>query len=396
MPETLSTDSSTTVALSLGSNIGDRLGTLRQALQLIEQIEGVSQLNASSFYRTAPVGYTAQPDFINCAATLQTTLEPEQLLGRLREIEQRLGRLRRERWREREIDIDILLFGQQVIATPTLVVPHPEMSNRAFVLVPLAQLAPALRHPLHDATVAQLLEQLQDRSGIERVMEADEGAPEGETNFPQHIAVEGGIGAGKTTLATAIANRIGGRLVLEQFEDNPFLPLFYADPEHHAFQTQLFFLLSRYRQQEAFRQPDLFHHTIVSDYLFDKDRIFASLTLRDHELALYDTIVAALQPSVPTPDVVIYLQSSVERLAANIQKRGRAMEREITLEYLEQLSDAYRRHILRYTAAPVLIVNTDQVDLANDAAAFAQLLDSLRGGHPVGAAPLQFSSLSNH
>lgn len=396
MPETLSTDSATTVALSLGSNIGDRLGTLRKALQLIEQIEGVSQLNASSFYRTAPVGYTAQPDFINCAATLQTILEPEQLLGRLREIEQRLGRLRRERWREREIDIDILLFGQQVIATPTLVVPHPEMSNRAFVLVPLAQLAPALRHPLHDATVAQLLEQLQDRSGIERVMEADGRIVESKTNFPQHIAVEGGIGAGKTTLATAIANRVGGRLVLEQFEDNPFLPLFYADPEHHAFQTQLFFLLSRYRQQEAFRQPDLFHHTIVSDYLFDKDRIFASLTLRDHELALYDTIVAALQPSVPTPDVVIYLQSSVERLAANIQKRGRAMEREITLEYLEQLSDAYRRHILRYTAAPVLIVNTDQVDLANDAAAFAQLLDSLRGGHPVGAAPLQFSSLSNH
>lgn len=395
MPDTLSASSST-VALSLGANIGDRLGTLRQALRLIEQLEGVSQLNVSHFYRTAPVGYTAQPDFINCAATLQTTLGPEQLLGLLRGIEERLGRQRRERWRQREIDIDILLFGQQVIDTPTLVIPHPEMSNRAFVLVPLAQVAPLLCHPLRNATVAQLLEQLQDRSGIERVMEEDGGALDNHANFPRHIAVEGGIGAGKTTLATAIAKQIGGRLVLEQFEDNPFLPRFYRDPEHHAFQTQLFFLLSRYRQQEAFRQPDLFHQTIVSDYLFDKDRIFASLTLRDHELALYDTIVAALSPSVPTPDLVIYLQSSAGRLAANIQKRGRAMEQGITMEYLEQLSDAYRQHILRYRAAPVLIVNTDQVDLANDAAAFAQLLASLHGGHPIGAAPLLFSSLPNH
>jgi len=204
--------------------------------------------------------------------------------------------------------------------------------------------------------------------------------------------VEGVIGAGKTTLATAIAQRLGGRLVLEQFEDNPFLPLFYSNPERHAFQAQIFFLLSRYRQQEAFRQPDLFHQTIVSDYLFDKDRIFASLTLTDHELALYDSVATALGASLPKPDVVVYLQSSVGRLVNNIRNRGRKMEREIKPEYLEELSEAYTRFILRYTAAPVRIVNTDQVDLANDPEAFLQLLELLCGPHTVGATPVRFPS----
>jgi deoxyadenosine/deoxycytidine kinase len=194
---------------------------------------------------------------------------------------------------------------------------------------------------------------------------------------PRYIAIEGVIGAGKTTLATMLAERLEGRLVLERFEDNPFLPDFYRDPERYAFQTQIFFLLSRYRQQQELRQLDLFHDTSVSDYTFDKDRIFASLTLSEHELRLYESVVGALEPSVPVPDLIVYLQSGVERLMENIRRRGRAMERTIAAEYLRDLSDAYTRYFTRYTSAPVLIVNTSGIDFISAPEAFDALVDEI-------------------
>ncbi len=194
---------------------------------------------------------------------------------------------------------------------------------------------------------------------------------------PRHIAVEGVIGAGKTTLATLLAERLNGRLILERFEDNPFLPDFYREPGRYAFQTQIYFLLSRFHQQQEFRQLDLFYPHLISDYIFDKDRIFASLTLREHELALYESVVKALETSVPTPDLVIYLQSSLNRLIANIRGRGRAMEEAITIGYLRDLSDAYTRYFFHYTAAPILIVNTNGVDFVNDSTALDMLLEEI-------------------
>lgn len=194
---------------------------------------------------------------------------------------------------------------------------------------------------------------------------------------PRYIAIEGVIGAGKTTLATMLSERLNARLVLERFEENPFLPDFYRDPERHAFQTQIFFLLSRYNQQQEFRQLDLFYDHIVSDYIFDKDRIFASLTLSEQELGLYDSVVAALENSVPKPDLVIYLQSSLNRLIVNIRNRGRAMEQAITIGYLRDLSEAYTRYFFRYTAAPTLIVNTAGMDFINDPTAFDDLVEEI-------------------
>jgi deoxyadenosine/deoxycytidine kinase len=191
---------------------------------------------------------------------------------------------------------------------------------------------------------------------------------------PRYIAVEGVIGAGKTTLATMLAERFTARLVLERFEENPFLEDFYRDQKRFAFQTQIFFLLSRYRQQQEFRQLDLFYDHVVSDYIFDKDKIFASLTLGDHEMSLYESVLAALQGSVPKPDLVIYLQSSVNRLVANIRNRGRAMEQSISLGYLRDLSEAYAHYFFHYTGAPVLIVNTANMDFVNDPGCFDDLV----------------------
>jgi deoxyadenosine/deoxycytidine kinase len=193
----------------------------------------------------------------------------------------------------------------------------------------------------------------------------------------RHIAIEGAIGAGKTTLAQMVAENLGGRLVLERFEENPFLPKFYEDPERYSFQTQIFFLLSRYKQQQEFFQADLFHDFVVTDYIFEKDKIFAYLTLADEELKLYETLLAAIEKNIPTPDLVVYLQCSVERLMSNIRSRGRKMEEKISEEYIRDLNEAYNYFFFRYKASPLLIVRATDIDFVNKKDDFEELLEQV-------------------
>ena len=193
----------------------------------------------------------------------------------------------------------------------------------------------------------------------------------------RHVAIEGVIGAGKTTLANKLSERLGARLVLERFEENPFLPKFYEDPEHYAFQTQIFFLLSRYKQQQDLFQADLFHDFLISDYIFEKDKIFAYLTLADEELKLYETLLAAIERSVPTPDLVVYLQCSTERLMSNIRQRARKMEENISEEYIRDLNEAYNYFFFRYKATPLLIVKATDIDFVNNKSDFEDLLEQI-------------------
>ena len=193
----------------------------------------------------------------------------------------------------------------------------------------------------------------------------------------RHIAIEGAIGAGKTTLAQMVAENLGGRLVLERFEENPFLPRFYEDPERYSFQTQIFFLLSRYKQQQEFFQADLFHDFVVTDYIFEKDKIFAYLTLADEELKLYETLLAAIEKNIPTPDLVVYLQCSVERLMSNIRSRGRKMEENLSEEYIRDLNEAYNYFFFRYKASPLLIVRATDIDFVNKKDDFEELLEQV-------------------
>lgn len=189
----------------------------------------------------------------------------------------------------------------------------------------------------------------------------------------RYIAVEGVIGVGKTSLARLLGRAFDARLNLEVVEENPFLPRFYADPRRHAFPTQIFFLLSRYRQQQEFFQQDLFQQRVVSDYLFAKDRIFAHLNLSDEELALYERLVAELETRVPVPDLVVFLQASVDVLMGRIARRGRDYERDMPRAYIESLSEAYKHFFFHYTESPLLVVNTNDIDFVHSRAHFEDL-----------------------
>lgn len=189
-----------------------------------------------------------------------------------------------------------------------------------------------------------------------------------------YIAVEGVIGVGKTTLTRALAEEMGAALVLEKVEENPFLDLFYGDRRRYAFQTQLFFLLSRYRQQQELRQRELFAQAVASDYLFQKDRIFASINLNDDELALYDQLLPLLERDVPVPDRVVYLRADLPVLMERIEKRGRAFERNMDVDYLRLLDEAYTHFFFHWRASPCLVVNTNHLDVVKSERDRAELI----------------------
>ncbi|MEE9186675.1 MAG: deoxynucleoside kinase [Bacteroidota bacterium] len=193
----------------------------------------------------------------------------------------------------------------------------------------------------------------------------------------RYIAIEGVIGVGKTSLANLLGERLGAKVVEERFEENPFLEKFYQDPERYAFQTQIFFLLSRYKQQQELFQVDLFHEFLVADYIFEKDKVFAYLNLADDELKLYETLVASIEHNIPTPDLVVYLQSSVDRLMSNIKSRNRRIEENLSAAYIRDLNEAYNYFFFRYKIAPLLIVNTMEMDFVNNRDDFEELLKEI-------------------
>lgn len=193
----------------------------------------------------------------------------------------------------------------------------------------------------------------------------------------KYIAIEGVIGAGKSALAKKIRDKLNAELVLEQFEANPFLEKFYSDRKRYAFQTQMFFLINRFKQQEELNQGNLFTEYIVSDYIFEKDRIFAYLNLSGEELKLYESIFPLLERNLTKPDLIVYLQSSVDRLIYNIKKRGRKIERNITKSYIKELSEAYNNFFFRYNRTPLLIVNSTEIDFVHKDEDFNELFKQI-------------------
>ncbi len=198
-------------------------------------------------------------------------------------------------------------------------------------------------------------------------------------DFPRYLVIEGPIGVGKTTLVRQLSAKRNARTILEIFEENPFLPRFYQDRERYAFQTEMFFLLSRFRQQKEIQQEELFRDYTISDYLFVKTRLFASLTLSADELMLYNRLFTILEPQVPRPDLVIYLHAPVRTLMRRIRQRGREMERNIEPDYLEALSEVYTEYFRDFSACPLLIVDSEAFNFADDERAVERLLETIAG-----------------
>lgn len=192
-----------------------------------------------------------------------------------------------------------------------------------------------------------------------------------------YIAVEGVIGAGKTELATLLSQRLNGKLILENYEENPYLEKFYSNPPDYAFRAQIFFLVERFTQLQKLHQKELFESYIVSDYIFEKDKIFAYMNLSDDELKIYEIITASFDRNIVQPDLVIYLQSTDEKLMSNIRQRNREIEKEITEEYVSDLNEAYNYFFSRYKGSRVMIVNCEEIDFVNNRIDFDNLVTEI-------------------
>jgi 2-amino-4-hydroxy-6-hydroxymethyldihydropteridine diphosphokinase len=324
----------------------------------------------SSLYESPSEGAEGPP-YLNAVATVETGLTPEALLEALLTIETAHGRERSTPNAPRTLDLDLLLHADAVVATKRLVLPHPRLHERAFVLEPLAEIAPGLvvpgRGPVEALRLAARSQPIRRVGPAPEIARAS--APDTRLARFRHIAIEGPIGAGKTTLARRLAARLDADLVLEQPAENPFLERFYADMPGYAMQAQMAFLFQRQKQLAPWAQTSVFAaqgRSVVSDWMLAKDPIFARLTLSDDEHRLYAQLYAPIAATLPTPDLVVWLRASPETLLARVRRRGVAMERTIDRGYLERLSDAYADHFESSDAQPVLAVEADRFDLAVD------------------------------
>src|SRR3970040_126964 len=315
------------VILSIGSNLGDRLKNLRHAIDLIHREIG-TVIKVSKIYETPSWGFEGGA-FYNCALVLHTFSSAHKILSQVLKIEKRLGRVRNEEkgYQARLIDIDLIAFDSEIIETEKLQIPHPLMQDRNFVLLPIQDLNLDWEHPVLKKSISTLLQDCQDDGNC--VVAHHLESPLQNISLEQfnYVAFEGNIGAGKTTLATKIAEDFNAKTVLERFADNPFLPKFYKDQNRYAFPLEMSFLADRYQQlSDDLAQFDLFKYFLVADYHIFKSLIFAKITLADDEYRLYRNLFDIIYREMPKPDLYIYLYQNSERLLQNIKKRGRSYE----------------------------------------------------------------------
>lgn len=360
--------------LSLGSNQGDKLKNLQEAIHKIAENIGAIQ-KISSVYETGSWGYEGE-DFYNICISVSTYLQPESLLKKLLIIEKELGRKRNKtkQYSDRRIDIDILLFDNEIVFSKDVIIPHPRMLDRKFVLVPLVEIAKNTLHPIEKKQLYHCLNSCTDTTLVKKTS-SKLYRPIPLTEKYNYIAIEGNIGAGKTSLAKLMSDEFNARVILERFADNAFLPKFYTDKERFAFPLEMSFLADRYQQLiDDLAQFDLFKNLIVSDYYIFKSLIFAQVTLQKEEYTLYRKIFDIMYKEIVKPDLYIYLYQNTNRLLDNIKKRGRDYEQNIEASYLQKIHDGYSGFIKTEQHLNTLIIDVSELDFVNNHNDYKQIL----------------------
>lgn len=367
------------VILSLGSNQGNRLDNIERCIQQIQHEVGTI-IKVSKLYETPSWGFESEK-FYNCALVMHSLKSANQILEEVLFLEQKLGRIRTDSkgYQSRIIDIDVIAYDEEIIDNEKLKIPHPEMQNRLFVLVPMRDLNLDWRHPILQKYLHELVVLSEDKTNCRYIKTLENPLHKIALNHFNYIAIEGNIGAGKTTLANKLAEDFNAKTVLERFADNPFLPKFYEDQNRYAFPLEMSFLADRYQQTaDDLAQFDLFKDFIVADYHIFKSLIFAKVTLAEDEYRLYKTMFDIIYKEMPKPDLYIYLYQSTERLLENIKARGRDYEQEIPAEYLEKINNGYLDYIKTKKDLNVLIIDVTEKDFIKNQEDYMFILEEIQ------------------
>ena len=367
------------VVLSIGSNQGNRLENIESCINLIHQEVG-TVIKVSKLYETPAWGFESDA-FYNCALLLHTASSAQKILNQVLKVEKQLGRIRsnKDGYQSRIIDVDLIIYDDEIIESEKLQVPHPLMQNRNFVLLPISDLKLDWKHPVFQKSISELIAVSPDDSVCTVVQDLKNPLQEIALEHFNYIAFEGNIGAGKTTLVHKIADDFNAKTVLERFADNPFLPKFYKDQNRYAFPLEMSFLADRYQQlSDDLAQFDLFKDFIVADYHIFKSLIFAKITLAEDEYRLYRNLFDIIYKEMPKPDLYVYLYQNTERLLQNIKKRGRSYEQNIEAEYLDKINNGYLEYIKSQFDLNVLIIDVSNRDFVKKQEDYLFVLDEIR------------------
>lgn len=336
----------TTAYIALGSNLGDKADFIAQAVKKLVETDGIEVVRTSEIIRTQPLGKLDQPEYLNAVTEIKTSLTAHELLEKTTEIENSLGRVRDKKWSPRTIDLDILLFGQEIIDSEDLTIPHSQMHLRSFVLKSLCELDDQLLHPVLQEPVSELLARLNG------------GDFAFDENTPQLVSIAGVIGVGKTTLTNKLSKIFNCESLFEPYDTNPFMPDVYAGKKEVALDSELYFLLSRAAQLN----PDMLQagQICISDYILDKGLIYARRWLNPEQLELYEKIHPQLVPNAVEPTLVIYMKDSTQHYLERIHKRGRPYEQKIESNFLEALDADYEQFFADWKSCPVITLSMPQ------------------------------------